>query len=200
MAQGQPAPALTLESAPATPSEPLPDWMKFTDPYGKKTIDLSKAHLANEEVEAWAQERVTDALSFDPTTVSTKVTNLRGLFTDAGWASYGRLMGHMQVVDHVRTQGLTLSTIANGNANVVNTSDTSGQFRWQISLPVMQSLTPQGGAPRNSGTHTLNIVVVRASAPAADEAGVQPLHNDLKVDDIALSSAAAVTPGIAPAQ
>lgn len=189
MAQGQATqPALTLEGAPPqAPTEPLPDWMKFTDPYGKKQVDLSKAHLANEEIEAWTQERVTDALSFEPTTVSSKVTGLRTLFTDAGWASYGQLMGQMDVVNNVRTQNLTLSTIANGNANVVNTSDASGQFRWQITLPVMQSLAPQGGASRISGNHTLNVVVVRAGAPVADQAGEQPLHNDLKIDSITAS-------------
>lgn len=196
----QGAPALTLEGAPPTSAaEPLPDWMKFNDPYGKKQVDLSKAHLANEEIEAWTQERVTDALSFDPTTVSTKVTGLRPLFTETGWASYAQLIGQMKVVDTVRTQQLTLSTIADGTANVVNTSDASGQFRWQITLPVMQSLANQGGTARNSGNHTLNIVVVRAGAPAEDKAGEQPLHNDLKIDTISLMPAAAVaTPAAQP--
>ena len=192
MPSTQGAPALTLEGAPpAAAAEPLPDWMKFNDPYGKKQVDLSKAHLANEEIESWTQERVTDALSFDPTTVSTKVPGLRPLFTDAGWASYAQLIGQLKVVDTVRTQQLTLSTIADGTANVVNTSDASGQFRWQITLPVMQSLASQGGTPRNSGNHTLNIVVVRAAAPVADTAGEQPLHNDLKIDSIGLMNAAA---------
>ena len=195
----QGAPALTLEGAPpVAAAEPLPDWMKFNDPYGKKQVDLSKAHLANEEIEAWAQERVTDALTFDPATVSTKVTGLRPLFTDNGWATYGQLIGQMQVVENVRTQSLTLSTIADGNANVVNTSDASGHFRWQISLPVMQSLGTQAGASRISGNHTLNIVVIRAGAPAADKAGEQPLHNDLKIDSITLAAQMAPAAVIAP--
>ena len=183
------APALTLEgTAPAPAAEPLPDWMKFTDPYGKKQADLSTAHLTDEEIESWTQERVTDALSFDPATISAKATALRTLFTDTGWASYGRLLGQMQVVENVRTNNMALSTIANGKASVVNSSGTGGAFRWQISLPVMQSLGPQGGAARNSGNHTLTIVVVRASAPIADQAGEQPAHNDLKIDMIQMAA------------
>lgn len=186
-AQG--APALTLEgAAPQPAAEPLPDWMKFTDPYGKKQVDLSTAHLADEEIETWTQDRVTDALSFDPTTVNTKVTGLRTLFTDAGWASYGRLLGQMQVVENVRGKQLALSTIADGKASVVNSSGNGGAFRWLISLPVMQSLAPQGGTASNSGNHTLNIIVMRASAPVADQAGEQPLHNDLKIDSLTIAA------------
>lgn len=191
--------ALTLEgAAPQGTTEPLPDWMKFTDPYGKKQVDLSTAHLADEEIESWAQERVTDALSFEPVTINTKVTGLRTLFTDAGWASYGRLLGQMQVVESVRNKQLTLSTIADGKASVTNSSGNSGAFRWLISLPVMQSLAAQGASATNSGNHTLNIIVVRASAPVADQAGEQPLHNDLKIDSITM--AAQTAPTAAPAQ
>lgn len=192
-AQAQEAPALTLEgAAPTTATQPLPEWMKFSDPYGAKaTADLSKAHLANDEIESWTQNRVTDALTFDPAGVGTKVTALRALFTDTGWASYGRLLGQMHVVEHVRTQNMTLSTIANGKASVANTSSSGGQFRWQLNLPVMQALASQAGASRTIGNHVLTVSVVRASAPTRDQAGEQPLHNDLKIDMIALASAIA---------
>lgn len=188
---------LTLEGIPAAPAaEPLPQWLQFSDPYASGKNDLSTAHLANTDIESWTAARVTDALSFDPATVGSKVTQLRPLFTDAGWAAYGRLLAHLRVADAVRTQSLTLSTVADGEAAVVNSGPLDGHFRWQVTLPVMQSLTATDGTARQSGQQTLSIVVMRAASAASAHEGEAPAHNDLKIDMITLAG----QPAAAPAQ
>lgn len=183
--------ALQGPAAAAPTGEPLPQWLQFNDPYGAGKKDLSTAHLANTEIESWTAERVTDALTFDPAGITQKVSALKPHFTDAGWASYAQLLTQLRVADTVRSQNLSMSTIANGEVKVINTSDAGGQFRWLVRLPIMQSLSGADGSARSNGQQTLNVTVVRSTMPSADQAGIQPQHNDIRIDAITLAGLSA---------
>lgn len=186
-----PAPApVTAPTPQAVPqAAPSADWMTFTDHYGggAATTDLTQAHLANADIVDWTQQRVTDALTLSPDVLGTKFTTLRAGFTDAGWASYSRLLGELNVVDSVRNNGMAMSTIASGGTNASGTTPTaSGHYRWHVILPVMHSYTANGSAGRADAKNVLAVSVVRASLPKAEVAGEIPLHEDLKIDDIRL--------------
>ncbi len=191
--QAQTAPPLTLEGpAQVAPADPLPAWLGYQDPYNKKNADLSQAHLSNSDIEEWAQAHVTDALTLAAKDANAKITTLRPLFTEAGWASYSQALGQLKSADILRTQQRDITTIANGEATVTSGSAQGAHYRWQVTLPVMQSYTAATAAPvQSSGQITLNVGIIRATTATADKAGEQPQHTDLRIDSIVVTGIAA---------
>ncbi len=161
---------------PPAPTEPVPDWLKYQDPYSSKQKDISAAHRTAQEIVAWASNTAAEAMSFEPMTFNKTLTDVKPKFTDQGWAQYANWLTESQMADMVRTKKYTVSTVANGDANIVNSASAGGNYHWIVEIPVIitfvqVSADGKDGTPVPGGRHRLTVQLGRV-AKGADDTGV----------------------------
>ncbi len=157
-------------------TEPVPDWLQYQDPYSGKQKDISAAHRTSQEIVAWASNTAAEAMSFDPMTFNKTLTDVKPKFTEQGWAQYANWLTESQMADMVRTKKYSVSTVANGEANVVNSASAGGNYHWIVEVPVIitfvQGATAEkDGTPIPGGRHKLTVQLGRV-AKGADDTGV----------------------------
>ena len=184
-----------LDVAPAAaPAAPLPGWMEYKTPYDGEQNDIRKAHRSQEEIMAWTQDSVTNALSIPAGGMAGKMAEVQKLFTPAAWAQYKTYLSTGALGEGIRVQSHDLSTIVNGDARILNHGETAGSYRWQIDLPLVHSFNKieADGAVRQSPGRSQRLVVVIGRQPQA--AGSQSDEANVRIESFVAATAPAPTP------
>lgn len=159
----------------AAPTEPVPEWLEYKNPYAGEQNNLANPHRTSEEITVWAQNAAAEVTAFMPEEFTPKLTEIKKMFTPQGWVEYATWMRDSQVADMVRTQNYSVSTIINGNVRIVNTGSVAGAYHWLIEMPVIVTfLHPDASGeqqPLNGGRFRLVIQLGRIAAEP-DEDGL----------------------------
>ncbi len=187
------------------PAGSKPGWMSYENPFVGEQNDLTNPHLSPEEVQAWVQARTTDALTFTsddvinlmksdgalpealPEDNKTKLARIKKYFTPQGWAEYATFLTQTypnqegSLIDMVRKQSRSITTIVNGLGAVGEKGPASGSYHWTVKEPLMLSILGIGMSTGEDGAmeqktlltdkYQLVVVVGRVS-PAPDENGL----------------------------
>lgn len=185
-----PAPASTPDSPPPAiaPQEPATitapqaaapapvnnDWMTYHNPYSGEQNDLANPNRTNAEISAWTQTAVASALSFGPEDVNEKVTAAKKMFVASGWTDYASYVKQAQLMERVRQQNLTLSTILNGDAVILNSEAVEKRYRWLVRVPVMMTfiskdVVTKEQKPVGTGKFTLTLQIGRVDKNLGDD-------------------------------
>lgn len=186
-----------LDVAPAAaPAEPLPDWMSYKAPYSGEQNDIRKAHRSQEEILAWTQDNITNALSVPAGGAAAKLAEVQKIFTPAALTQYKTYLSSGAVGEGLRLQTHDLSTIVNGDARILEHGETAGSYRWQIDLPLVHSfnkIEADGSVRQSPGRSQRLIVVVGRHAKVA---GSQADDANVRIESFVI--AAAAPPAVAP--
>ncbi|HYD18485.1 MAG TPA: DotI/IcmL family type IV secretion protein [Patescibacteria group bacterium] len=187
-----PAPNPLDPPAPPPSNEPKPDWMGYQTPYNGEQNDLSAPHRTPEEIIAWVRQMATDVLTFTSKTayermkaagadvkyddVNGKLFRLKPYFTDKAWAQFATFATQSGIIDKVRNQEYSITTIMNGNALVIDNSPADGTYHWAVRTPLMISylLVNEAGEqqPVEDGQYELDIVVGRIPPKNTEDHGL----------------------------
>ena len=178
-AAGAAAPPQNPLDPPADPPAPpgsKPDWMQYENPFVGEQNDLTNPHLSPEEVLAWVQARATDALTFTSNDVielmksdgallealpednKTKLARIKKYFTPQGWTEYATYLTQpypgqeVGLIDMVRNQSRSITTIVNGLGSVVEKGSATGSYHWLVKEPMMLSVLGIGMSVGEDGT------------------------------------------------
>lgn len=151
---GQPNPLDPQAEAPI-PDSQKPGWMQYSSPYAGEQNDLTNPHRTAEEIAIWAQGSATDMLTFTasdmiailrgdgvtdlPEEPNAKLARIKKKFSDQGWAEYAGFMRDKGIIDRVRQQGQSVTTVADGQGLVIDKGANGNSYRWTVRLPVMIS-------------------------------------------------------------
>ena len=169
---------------PAAAAEKLPDWLA----YQPQAANMHQAHRSQEEIIAWAQEHVTDALTLPHAALNDKFRALRASFSDAGWAQYAQVLQQGGFTNAVQTQNLDLGAVADGEARVTAEGDNGQTYQWVVALPVMLTYS-RSGQQSPSQKMTLTATVARTAALPAEDSTI----NDLEIAGLQLGAALPAT-------
>lgn len=180
--QAQPAPvqdtAPAVVPAPASPTTAAPavnnDWMTYRNPYAGEQNDLTNPNRTPAEIQAWTQKAVASALSFGPDDFTPKLNDANKMFMPRGWTEYAEYVKQAQLMERVRSQGMTLSTILNGDAAIIASEPVAGAYRWLLRAPVMMTFLKKDAAtaqlkPVGTGRFTLTLQIGRVAKDKGDE-------------------------------
>lgn len=161
-------------AAPAAATAPNNDWMTYRNPYAGEQNNLTNPNRTPAEIQAWTQKAVASALSFGPDDFTPKLTDAKKLFVTKGWAEYAEYVKQAQLMERVRNQGMTLSTILNGDAAIVASEAVAGAYRWLLRAPVMMTFLKKDAAtgqlkPVGTGRFTLTLQLGRVAKDQGDE-------------------------------
>ena len=141
----------TQDSAPAA-SKDAPAWMQYNSPYVQNREDLSISHMSAPEITAWAQEAVSDVLSFGPDDYTERLTSFKKYFAVSGWQGYTDYLTKNGLPNLVKGDLYTLNAIVSENPDILKQGAVQGAYRWLIKTSAVLSLS------RNSGTGELKTV------------------------------------------
>ena len=197
-AQAQEAPT-PLDVAPPAATAPLPDWMQYKTPYSGEQNDVRKAHRSQDEIIAWAQDTVTNALSIPAGGSAGKMAEVQKFFAPAAFAQYQTYLSSGTLGEGVRVQSHDLSTITSGDTRILAHGESGGSYRWQVELPLVHSFNKQeiDGSVRQSPGQSLRLIVVIARQPKANGADVS--DDALRIESFVVGNVPALpAAGLAP--
>lgn len=173
-AMPSPADPLTAPAAAAAAPAPSNDWMTYRNPYAGEQNNLTNPNRTPAEIQAWTQKAIASALSFGPDDFTQKLTDAKKLFVTKGWTEYAEYVKQAQLMERVRNQGMTLSTILNGDAAIVASEAVAGAYRWLLRAPVMMTFMKKDAAtgqlkPVGTGRFTLTLQIGRVPKEQGDE-------------------------------
>jgi hypothetical protein len=130
-----PAPAPAPAAAPAQQGG---DWTSY-NPYSGEESDLKNPNRTQEEILSWSQQRSTEVLSYkgDNTEVDNKLKSVQKDFTQAGLQQYYAYLTDSKLIDMVKSQGYSVTTIVNGDSIILNSGSVAGSYHWLVELPLM---------------------------------------------------------------
>jgi hypothetical protein len=131
---------------PPAPTEPVPDWLKYQNPYAGEQTNLANPHRTSEEIAAWVQNMAAEAMSFDAASFNDKLGKLKPGFTTQGWNEYAAWMRDSKIADLVRVSGYNVSTVMSGDAAILNKGTVSGSYHWLLDVPVVISFSRKNPA------------------------------------------------------
>lgn len=156
-----------------TPTEPVPEWLKYKNPYSGEQNNLSNPHRTSEEITTWAQNAAAEVTSFMPGGFTNKLTEIKKMFTPQGWVEYATWMRDSQIADMVRAQNYGVSTIINGNVRIINNGSVAGVYHWLVEMPVIVTfLHPDSSGkqqPLSGGKFRLVIQLGRMAAEPEED-------------------------------
>lgn len=132
---------LHMPADAVVPESAKPDWMKYQDSYTGEQNNLANPNRTNEEILAWVQEVATEALTFEPSNVDTKLRNQKAAFVPQGWQQYSQYLADTKLADLVRTQNYAVTTIVDGDPSVVNAAAAGGNYHWLVEAPLLMTFT-----------------------------------------------------------
>lgn len=158
------------------------DWMNYKSPYVAEQDDISQPHRTKEEISIWAQNFAAESMSLTRETLSEKLATVKPSFTASGWQAYGGWLKSSKIFNMVRDESYILSTVMRGDALILN-QGASDAYRWQITVPVIMSLSLPNelGEPQtlSSGNYNVIIQITRAKG-AKNEDGI--MVEDMKIE------------------
>lgn len=131
------APAATTPAVPQTDSS----WMEYYDPYSAAQNDISTPHRSSDEIVTWAVSSLTNAMTFTPQNFSAHLADIKQYFTQQGWYEYAAYMKESRMVEMIRDQNYSVTTIINGDAAVINSATSGGSYHWLVSAPIIVSFS-----------------------------------------------------------
>lgn len=131
-----------LLSAPALAQQAAP-WMEYKSPYAGEQNDVGNAHRTSEEILAWAQKNVTEALTFTPDNMNPKLNELKNIFTAQSWGQYTSYLKASRAADFVRVERLNMATVSSGDMVLTGSGAVGGVYHWAVQLPLMISFIKQ---------------------------------------------------------
>ena len=161
-------PAWAQEASP-----PLPEWLQYKSQYAGEQADKNQPHRTAAEIMTWVQDNATNAMSFTPETAAAKLGAVKPLFTTQGWQEFSSHLRNSKLLDAVQAQGYGISTIANGEAAMINQGAVAGSYRWLVTMPVIISFTKVAadGLPETvtGGNLKLTVQVGRTTGDVTQE-------------------------------
>ena len=158
-----PLPSGLDTAAPA--AAPSDDWTKYHNPYAGEQNNLANPNKTADEIAAWAQKAVADALSFTPEDMDQKVAAAKKMFVEQGWAEYAAYVREAQLIERVRNQQMSMNTILNGDAVILGGDAVAGAYRWLVRAPVMITFLRKDATgedkPAGTGSFLLTLQVAR---------------------------------------
>jgi hypothetical protein len=109
----------------------------FQNPYSGEENDLGNPNRTSEEITSWAQQRAAEVMSFTAENLNDKARSQLKDFNEQGLAEYKKYMTDSRLLEMVRSQQYTVTTIANGDALVLNSGSIGGAYHWIVELPIM---------------------------------------------------------------
>jgi hypothetical protein len=175
---GVPAPSAPSPSANnALLSPPVPqadDWTKYRSPYVGEQNNLANPNRTQAEITAWAQKAIATSLSFTPEDFSDRIGAAKKMFTTQGWGEYAAYLRQAQLVERVRDQKYTVSTILNGDAAIIAQDTVNGSYHWLVRTPIMITFFTKDAATGElkaggNGHFTLTVQIGRVAKNQGDE-------------------------------
>ncbi len=94
------------------------------------------------------------------------------MFVEQGWAEYAAYVRDAQLIDRVRNQQMSMSTILNGEAAILGADAVAGTYRWLVRAPVMITFLRKDGTGKEkaagTGSFTLTLQVLRVEEGKGD--------------------------------
>lgn len=158
---------------PPAATEPVPDWLKYKDPYGDEQANLTNPHRTNEEIVAWVQGMAAEAMSFDAMAFNEKLVQIKPKFTAQGWNEYAAWMRDSKIAELIRANSYNVSTVMSGDASILNKGAVGGSYHWLIDVPVVISFARKDATGKvesiPGGRHRLTMQIGRVKpAPQND--------------------------------
>ncbi len=158
----------------AAPAAPAADWMQYQNHYAGEQNNLANPNKTTEEITGWAQKAVADALSFTPEDLDEKIKAAKNMFVERGWNEYAAYVRDAQLLDRVRTQKMSMSTILNGGAIIMGSEPIEGVYRWLVRAPVMITFLRKDAAtgeqkPAGTGKFNLTLQILRVPQGQGDD-------------------------------
>lgn len=147
----------------------LPSWLHYQNPYQGEQDSLTNPHRTPDEITDWAQNILVEILSLTPENHNDKLRQHRPYFTQNGWSEYAQYMNTSGLLNLLRHQNYSLSTIIDGLPGILNRETTNTTYRWTIEVPVITSLNAQSGSPQNKPQRIVVQIVRTAADQSADE-------------------------------
>lgn len=134
--------ALNPQTPPQAPAQaPLPDWLQYKNPYVATENDIANPNRTANEIVDWAEQRISESLSFTPETLNAQTSKIRGNFTDEGWRQYVTYLRSSQMLNMVQDQHFSVTTIVNGGAIILNSGTVAGAYHWLVEAPIIIGFT-----------------------------------------------------------
>jgi hypothetical protein len=175
--QGQPVapemPASAAAPAPAT-AAPADDWMVYKNPYVGEQNNLANPNRTKEEVTAWVQKVVMDALTFSQEDVNEKISTAKTFFLQQGWQEYAGYIKETKLLEKIRSEDVAIKTIANGDSLVLGAEAIDGTFHWIIETPLLITFTKKDPVTQeentvNTGLFKSTIMVSRVNLKSKED-------------------------------
>lgn len=162
------------DTAAKTQDQSAPAWMQYNSPYSTKQQDLSVSHMAAPEISTWAQETVSDVLSFGPADYTERLTGFKKYFIVSGWQGYAEYMSQNGLADLVKGQQYALNAIVNDPPHVLKEGSISGTYRWLVETSAVLSLSRENsdGQSQAVPATTRRIKILTQLVRVADDRGV----------------------------
>ncbi len=126
---------------------------------GDSQLALDRPHRSASELSDWISETAANALLFTPGQSVTKLNQLRPLFTAQGYTSYLNFLASKGLIDPLKTQTLSLSTIVSNAPLLIGQGASAGRYAWAFEVPVVLSV----GRPATNTPAILRIQFGRAA-------------------------------------
>jgi len=150
---------------PVTPPPPKPAWMEYKNPYVGEQNNLSNPNRSTEEIMSWTRDMTTNALTFEPDELNTKIAALKANFSNPGWADYGVYMKDSRFMEMVGQKRYNASTIVDGDMVLKASGPMAGAYRWVVEVPLLVTFHEVNRAgvamPVTSGNFRLKIQIGR---------------------------------------
>ena len=161
------ATAPTTAPVSAAPDAAPADWTQYSNPYLGEQNQLANANRSTDEIITWTRSAVTEALTFTPENFNARATEIRPLFSDAGWNQYVAYLRDRGVIANIREKNFSLSTIVDGDISITGRGAVAGTYRWQIAAPLLMTFhakNPSGDiVPTAVGNYRLDLQVGRSA-------------------------------------
>lgn len=171
-ALAQNPPAAAPAPAVATP-ENLPekvDWLAYKDPYASKATDITQPHRTTEEVSTWAQQAISDVLSFSQKDYRQRILGFKKYFIGAGWQPYATWLKEVHLIEMVAQEGYSsVGTVVNSPPDILSQGMASGAYHWLVRVPAIISLQRQESKGDMLGQYYLFLDVQRVEAKAEED-------------------------------
>lgn len=168
---------LDVVAPAAAPSADSPNWMQYKNPYATTTGDVSAANRTSDEILAWSQKAIAEALSFEAGKFNDSIKGNKRFFLKDGWAEYATYLKDSALLGVAQADQYYISTIVDGTPMIVNSGSMGGVFRWVVHVPIITTVnqTDKDGEqkPVSSSKIAIDVMVSRVSQGGVDGMAIE---------------------------
>lgn len=134
-------------------------------------LPLSQPHRTNKELQTWSSMAVSEALSFDKQNYQAAMRQVRGYFTDSGYAQYQDYLKSSGIIESINKNDFRMSVFVDEKPLLLNDLALKDVYRWLYQMPITVNFLPRntrdlvGRNDNVSRALTLNIQIRRVTLP-----------------------------------